>query len=60
MKDQKKMSVGNSMGIKSKEHWESTVPATARGYGNDPQGAFLPRPGKDRAQPHMKINECDH
>jgi hypothetical protein len=31
-----------------------------RGYGNDPAGAFLARPGKDRAQPHVKINECDH
>jgi hypothetical protein len=45
---------------KSKEHWEMRVPATAEGFGNDPKGAFLPRPGKDRAQPHEKINECDH
>lgn len=44
----------------SKERWELRVPATAEGFGNDPAGAFLPRPGKDRAQPHQKINECDH
>lgn len=31
-----------------------------QGHGNDPAGAFLARPGKDRAQPHVKINECDH
>jgi len=43
-------------------HWEMDVGASvfARGYGNDPAGAFLARPGKDRAQPHLKINECDH
>lgn len=43
-------------------HWEMDVGSSvfARGSGNDPAGAFLPRPGKDRAQPHKKINECDH
>ena len=45
-----------------KDHWQMDVGASvfARGYGNDPAGAFLARPGKDRAQPHIKINECDH
>lgn len=45
-----------------KDHWQMDVSASvfARGYGNDPAGAFLARPGKDRAQPHIKINECDH
>jgi len=44
------------------EHWVKDVGASvfARGYGNDPAGAFLARPGKDRARPHIKINECDH
>lgn len=44
------------------EHYETDVSASVfqRGYGNDPAGAFLARPGKDRAQPHKKINECDH
>ena len=43
-------------------HWQMSVADSVfeRGYGNDPAGAFLPRPGKDRAQPHKKINECDH
>ena len=43
-------------------HWEMDVGASVfpRGYGNDPAGAFLARPGKDRAQPHVKVNECDH
>jgi len=56
------MGIAQGMGIKSDKHWlkdvsESVIP---RGYGDDPAGAFLPRPGKDRAQPHKKINECDH
>jgi hypothetical protein len=44
------------------KHYEIDVGKSvfARGYGNDPAGAFLARPGKDRAQPHIKINECDH
>jgi hypothetical protein len=32
----------------------------AEGHGNMPSQAFLARPGKNRAQPHIKINECDH
>lgn len=45
-----------------KQHKQMDVSKSvfARGYGNDPAGAFLARPGKDRAQPHVKINECDH
>jgi hypothetical protein len=58
--DVKPMKVGESLGINSKEFWQMTVPATAEGFGDDPAGAFLPRPGKYRAQPHLKINECDH
>ncbi len=44
------------------EPWQKDVSASVfcRGYGNDPAGAFLPRPAKDRAQPHLKINETDH
>lgn len=44
------------------KHYVMDVGASvfARGYGDDPAGAFLARPGKDRAQPHKKINECDH
>lgn len=43
-------------------HWVKDVGKSvfAEGFGNDPAGAFLARPGKDRAQPHKKINECDH
>lgn len=56
----KDLGVGDRKGMPSQEHWQVQVPASARGYGDDPAGAFLPRPGKDRAQPHEKINECDH
>lgn len=58
----KDLNVGYNKGNPSNEHWQKDVSSSvfARGYGNDPAGAFLPRPGKDRAQPHKKINECDH
>jgi len=60
-KEAKDLHVGYKKGIElAKDHWEMRVPATAEGFGDDPAGAFLPRPGKDRAQPHQKINECDH
>lgn len=52
---------GNKRAVPN-DHWEKDVGPSvfARGYGDDPAGAFLPRPGKDRAVPHKKINECDH
>lgn len=60
-KEAKDLHVGYKDGIDlSKDRWEMKVPATAEGFGDDPKGAWLPRPGKDRAQPHEKINECDH
>lgn len=60
-KEAKDLGVGYKKSVDlSKDHWEMKVPATAEGFGDDPAGAFLPRPGKDRAQPHQKINECDH
>ena len=54
------LNVNERLGMGKNDHWEVKVPATAEGFGDDPAGAFLPRPGKDRAQPHQKINECDH
>jgi hypothetical protein len=46
--------------IVSHEHWQMNLDLTPAGRGNDPAGAFLPRAGKDRAVPHVKVNECDH
>lgn len=62
MAKEKQLKVNEKLGKGSQEHWVKEVSPTvfARGYGNDPAGAFLPRPGKDRIQPHLKINECDH
>lgn len=54
------LGVNQRKGMPSDQHWQVKVPATAEGFGDDPAGAFLPRPGKNRAQPHQKINECDH
>lgn len=61
-KEAKDMDVGYRKGMPAKDHWKKDVSKSVfvRGYGDDPAGAFLPRPGKDRAQPHKKINECDH
>lgn len=52
---------GNKSAIPN-DHYEMDVSKSvfAEGFGDDPAGAFLARPGKDRAQPHKKINECDH
>lgn len=43
-------------------YWQKGVGKSvfAEGFGDDPAGAFLPRAGKDRAQPHKKINDMDH
>lgn len=61
-KEAKDLNKGYRPGMPSNEHWQVDVSKSVfqRGYGDDPAGAFLPRPGKDRAQPHVKINECDH
>jgi len=56
----KDLGVNSKLGMGSEDHWEIRVPATAHGDGDDAAGAFLPTPGKDRAQPHKKINETDH
>lgn len=42
------------------EQWEHNYDLMPAGIPNDPAGAFLPMAGKDRPQPHKKINECDH
>jgi hypothetical protein len=54
------LGINERKGNPSSEHWEKHFPMSAEGCGDDPAGAFLPRPGKDRPQPHQKINECDH
>lgn len=62
----KKMSVGekfiNEKGNarQCQDAWEQKIPMSEVGTGDDPAGAFLPRPGKERARPYTKINECDH
>jgi len=42
------------------QQWEMNLDATPAGNGEWPSASFLPMAGKDRAQPHTKINECDH
>jgi hypothetical protein len=59
-KETKDLGVNERKGMGRNEAWEVHVPASAEGFGDDSAGAFLPRPAKNRAQPHQKINECDH
>lgn len=58
VKDLKK---GQKKGI-PQDHWKIDVSASVfpKGGSERPSDAFLPTPGKERAQPHVKVNECDH
>lgn len=40
-------------------HWEKHILINREGK-NTPENAFLPKQGKNRPQPHVKINELDH
>lgn len=53
---------GNKKAIPNKDHWEMDVSKSVFAEGDDDVAskAFLATPGKNRAQPHKKINECDH
>ena len=58
----KDVGVNYRKGMPSNEPWVMDVSKSVFpiGMDDDPKGAFLPRAGKDRPQPHVKINECDH
>lgn len=60
-KDASVIPKGNKRAIPN-EYWQKDVSASVFpiGLDDDPMGAFLPKAGKDRPQPHKKINECDH
>lgn len=66
MKDKSKaaidMGINERKGMPANDHWQIDASETVfeRGYGDQASGAFLPRPGKDRARPFKKINEVDH
>ncbi len=42
------------------QQWEMNVEPCYEGNDTLPSRSFLPMPGRLRAQPHKKINECDH
>ncbi len=56
------LNVNEKCGMGSDKHWVMDVSKSVfpREMGDDPAGAFLPMPGKDRAQPHKKVNDQDH
>lgn len=58
----KDLGVNYRKGMPSQEHWQKDVSKSVFPEGDDDVAstAFLPTPGKNRAQPHKKINECDH
>ena len=60
MKDYKDLKVGDKLGAKSNQHWEINVDITPHGDNEHPHASFLPQSGRTRAQPHKKLNECDH
>lgn len=53
------LNVGSNLGCQSKDHWQINVNPMP-GNGNNGQGAFEPKAGKNRPTTHKKINECDH
>jgi len=59
MKDYKDLKIGEKLGFKSNEHWETKY-SCPEGQNELPHASFLPMSGSKRAQPHQKINECDH
>lgn len=59
MKDAKPKKIGEQLGKNSNEHWEMQYHCP-EGQNDLPYASFLPMPGAKRAQPHQKINECDH
>jgi len=63
IKSKDKMSIGQKFekerGKQCMEAWEVKLPATEKSHGDDPQKAFYPTSGAERAQPHMKGSERD-
>ncbi len=60
MKDYKDLHVGSKLSAQSKDHWQVNVELCPKGQNDNPARSFSPMPGKERAQPHIKLNECDH
>jgi len=61
MKQQKDMGVNYHKGMPQKDHWQIDVSKSAFPEGDVwGMNVWNPLPGKDRAVPHKKINECDH
>lgn len=46
--------------LPSSQQWEMNIDLTPAGNPNNCADSFLPMAGKNRPQPHKKINECDH
>ena len=62
IKKQGNEGVNNRKGMPSHDHWQMNVSESVfpKEEYEGPCSAWLAKPGKDRPQPHYKINECDH
>lgn len=58
----KDLGVNYRKGMPSQDHWQIDVSASVfpNGEKDVPENAFLAKSGKNRPQPHVKVNECDH
>ncbi len=56
------LNINEKKGMGGNDHWQIDASKSAfpRAMGDDPATAFLAMPGKDRAQPHKKVNDQDH
>ncbi len=60
-KQPKDLNVNEKKGMPSQNHWQMDVGQSVfPRYRDNPRDAFLAGNGKDRPQPHVKVNECDH
>jgi hypothetical protein len=59
MKDRKDLTIMPKMEVSSNEPWEKHFKCE-HGENDNPALSFRPMSGSKRAQPHKKVNECDH
>jgi hypothetical protein len=59
MKTNRDLNIKPKVDVRNNEHWEKRF-KHEEGENDNPSLSFRPMSGSKRAQPHQKINECDH
>ena len=59
MKDRKDLNIEPKKEVSASQPWEKHF-SCEYGENDNPAMSFRPMSGAKRAQPHRKINECDH